>query len=154
MKKIFKYILIVVVIVTFCLLIGDILFSIGHGRVQRVDLKTYPKELIFLNEYVKKEFNLSKDDVIYDLREINCNETQDNGSYKSDYQIYIDEITSAKYLKDTIALGRKIDSIGGVIKKHLPHKECYDSISINYYLYDSISRTAFHKKYKKYKIDQ
>jgi hypothetical protein len=153
MNKIFKYILIVVIIAAFCLIIGDVLFSIGHGRVRRVDIKTFPKELIILNEYAKKEFNLSKDDVIYDLRERNCSEMQNKDNYKYDYQIYIGKITASRYLKDTIALDKKIDSIGGVIKNYLPHKECHEFICINYHLYDSINQTYFHDKEKKYKIN-
>jgi hypothetical protein len=153
MKKTIKYVLLITLIVGFCLMVGGILFSVGHGRVRRVDIKTYPKELITLEEYVKKEFNLDNDAEIYNLEDVSCIEAQGKDSYKFGYDVYIFEITAPKYLKDTIALDRKIDSIGGVIKKYLPHKECHDSISINYYLFDSTTKTAFHKKYKKYKVD-
>lgn len=153
MKKIIKYVLLFALISGLSLIMGGVIFSIGHGRVPSVELKTYPKELIVLQEFVKKEFNLPNDYIIYDLREKKCDDMKSKESYKYDYSIYIYQIKTPKYLKDTTALDKKIDSIGLLITKYLPQKECHDSICINYGLYDPINKIYFHNKEKKYKVN-
>jgi len=81
------------------------------------------------------------------------NYRKDDIRYKANYNVYISKITAPKYLKDTIALDEKIDSIAVIINKYLPRKECHDSICINYHLYKPINNTYFHEKEKKYKIN-
>lgn len=150
-----KYLVLILLVVGTCVLIGGVLFSIGHSKVQSVDLKTYPKELIQLEDYVKKEFKLDTEESIYDLRERGCAPLygKDDTFYKENFNIYINEIKSSKYSKDTMLLDKKIDSIAVVINKYLPRKECHDSISIYYYLYDSANKKQYHDRKKKYKIN-
>jgi len=136
-------------------MVGGILFSVGHGRVRRVDIKTYPKELITLEEYVKKEFGLDTEESIYDLRERGCSKLygKDETFYKENFNIYINEIKTLKYKDDTFFLDKKIDSIAVIVNKYLPHKECHDSISIYYYFYDSINKKHYHDVTRMYKVN-
>lgn len=155
MKKIGKYTLLLLLIGGACFLIGGVLFSIGYSKVQSIDLKSYPKELIKLEVYAKKEFELDINESIYDLRERGCAKMygKDDTFYKENFNIYINEIKASKYLKDTMLLDKKIDSLAFIINKYLPRKECHDSISIYYYLYDSANKKHYHDMKKKYKID-
>jgi hypothetical protein len=155
MKKTIKYVLLITLIVGFCLTVGGVLFSVGHDKVQRVDIKTYPKELIELEKYVKKEFNLDTEESIYDLRERGCSELYGKNEtfYKENFNIYLNEIKTHKYMNDTISLDKKIDSIAVIINKYIPHKECHDSISIYYYFYDPINKKHYHDVTKMYKVN-
>lgn len=155
MKKIGKYILLLLLVGGICVLLVGVLFSIGHSKVQVIDVKAYPKQLIELEDYVKKEFKLDTKESIYDLRERGCAKLDgmDDNFYKDNFNIYINEIKSSKYLKDTILLDKKIDSLAVIINKYLPRKECHDSISIYYYLYDSPNKKHYHDMKKNYKIN-
>lgn len=78
---------------------------------------------------------------------------KDDTFYKENFNIYINEIKASKYLKDTVLLDKKIDSLAFIINKYLPRKECHDSISIYYFLYDSVNKQHYHDIKKKYKIN-
>jgi hypothetical protein len=155
MKKAVKYSFLFIFIIGLCLVIGDILFSIGFHKANEVDLKKYPKELIELEKYVKKEFNLDTEESIYDLRERGCSELYGKNEtfYKEYFNIYLNEIKTHKYMNDTISLDKKIDSIAVIINKYIPHKECHDSISIYYYFYDPINKKHYHDVTKMYKVN-
>jgi hypothetical protein len=155
MKKAVKYSFLFIFIIGLCLVIGDILFSIGFHKANEVDLKKYPKELIELEKYVKKEFNLDTEESIYDLRERGCSELYGKNEtfYKENFNIYLNEIKTHKYMNDTISLDKKIDSIAVIINKYIPHKECHDSISIYYYFYDPINKKHYHDVTKMYKVN-
>jgi hypothetical protein len=83
MEKTIKYLLLITLIAGFCLMVGGILFSVGHGKVRRADIKTYPKELIALQEYVKKE--LKRDIPEYEFQ--NCNA-------KLEIHLYVSNVSS------------------------------------------------------------
>jgi len=61
-----------ILIIGACVIVAGVLFSIGHSKVQYVDLKACTKELIALEEYAKKEFKLDTNESIYDLKERGC----------------------------------------------------------------------------------
>jgi len=155
MKKIIKYLLLFILIGAACFIVGGVLFSIGHNKVQSVDLKRYPKELIALEEYAKKEFKLDTNESIYDLKERGCAKVygEKDTFSKENFNIYLNEVKAPKYSKDTKLLDKKIDSLAIIINEYLPRKECHDSISIYYYLYDYVNKKQYHDKKKKYKIN-
>ena len=155
MKKSIKYLVLFIFIIGACVIVGGVLFSIGHGKAQSVDLKSYPKELISLEKYAKNEFKLDTNESIYDLKERGCAKVygkKDTFS-KENFNIYLNEVKAPKYSKDTILLDKKIDSLAIIINEYLPCKECHDSISIYYYLYDYANKKQYYDRKKKYKIN-
>lgn len=155
MAKIIKYILVFILLGVVVVAVIGVLFSIGHAKMQSIDLKTYPKELLVLEDYIKNEFQIDTSASIYDLKERGCSDLygKENTFYKENFNIYINEIKAVKYSKDTVLLDKKIDSIAVIVNQYLPRKQCHDSISIYYYLNNSVNKTHYHDMNRKYKIE-
>jgi hypothetical protein len=149
MKKKIIISFIIIFVIGIILFIINMLSSIGRKAYYRLESSN---EFDSIGVYIDKEF-MTHNLYFYNNR-INIKNCIENRSDKKHtFPIKIGPIFNKKYFNELIA-EKKVDSFYKIINKNLPHKQCFDTISINFWAIDSTNKKNkfVYDKTKKYPV--